>query len=115
MHPHQAQPELLKFCNEKGIILTAYSPTGYAGVREDPTVIKLAEKYNVSPAQISIAWHIARGTTAVPKSTDSGRQRGNLLVRQIIHGYVLYAVFLTLNIGATKIEWRGYRSAHQSP
>jgi len=78
MHPHQAQPELLPFCKEKGIIMTAYSPTGYAPVREDPTIIKLAEKYNVSPAQVALAWDIARETTAVPKSTDSKRQIGNL-------------------------------------
>lgn len=60
--------------------MTAYSPTGYAPVREDPTIIKLAEKYNVSPAHIALAWDIARGTTAVPKSTDSKRQIGNLHV-----------------------------------
>lgn len=81
MHPHQAQPELLPFCKEKGIIMTAYSPTGYAPVREDPTMVKLAEKYDVSPAQVVFAWDIARGTTAVPKSTDSKRQIGNLHVR----------------------------------
>jgi len=79
MHPHQAQPELLGFCKEKGIILTAYSPTGYSSVANDPTIVELAEKYRVSPAQISLAWHLARGTTAVPKSTNSERQKGNLL------------------------------------
>ncbi|KAL5524550.1 hypothetical protein ACEPAF_9690 [Sanghuangporus sanghuang] len=79
MHPHQAQPELLEFCREKGIILTAYSPTGYAGVANDPTIIKLAEKYGVSPPQINLAWDLARGTAAVPKSTNEARQRANLL------------------------------------
>jgi glycerol 2-dehydrogenase (NADP+) len=80
MHPHQAQNELLAFCKERGVVLTAYSPTGYAQVREDPTIQSLAAKYGVSPAQISLAWHVARGTTAVPKSTNPERQRGNLLV-----------------------------------
>lgn len=78
MHPHQAQPELLEYCNKEGIILTAYSPTGYAQVANDPTVVSIAAKYNVSPAQVSLAWHLARGTTAVPKSTNSERQAGNL-------------------------------------
>jgi len=79
MHPYQTQPELLEFCNSKGIVLTAYSPTGYAPVREDETIVEIAAKHNVSPAQVSIAWHLARGTTAVPKSTNEQRQRGNLL------------------------------------
>ncbi|THH02936.1 hypothetical protein EW145_g6673 [Phellinidium pouzarii] len=78
-HPHQTQPELLKFCQEKGIVLTAYSPSGYSSVATDATIVKLAEKYKVSPAQISLAWHVARGTAAVPKSKNEGRQRANLL------------------------------------
>lgn len=79
MHPHQAQPELLEFCKQHNITLTAYSPTGYAQVATDPTVAQLAEKYKVSPAQISLAWHVARGTSAVPKSSNEGRQKANLL------------------------------------
>ncbi|KAL5501563.1 hypothetical protein ACEPAH_8823 [Sanghuangporus vaninii] len=79
MHPHQAQPELLEFCREKGIILAAYSPTGYSFIANDPTIVKLAERYRVSPAQISLAWHVARGTVAVAKSTNAERQRANLL------------------------------------
>jgi len=78
-HPHQAQPALLGFCAEKGIVLTAYSPTGYAGVAADPTVGTIAKKHGVSPPQVSLAWHLARGMTAVPKSTNPERQRANLL------------------------------------
>ncbi|KZS89209.1 reductase AKOR2 [Sistotremastrum niveocremeum HHB9708] len=78
MHPHLNQSELKAFCDKHGIVLTAYSPTGYAPVRTDPTVTALATKHSVSPAQISLAWHVQRGTSAVPKSTDVGRQEGNL-------------------------------------
>lgn len=80
MHPHQAQPELTELCKQHGIMLTAYSPTGYSQVASDPTVAELASKYSVAPAQISLAWHVARGHSAVPKSTNSERQKGNLLV-----------------------------------
>lgn len=83
MHPHQAQPELLKFCREKGIVLTAYSSTGYSSVATDPVILKIREKFNntVSPAQISLAWHMSRGTAAVPKSKNAERQEDNLKVR----------------------------------
>ena len=81
MHPHQAQPELLEFCKQHGIILTAYSPTGYSQVASDQKIVELAQKHGVTPAQISLAWHVARGTSAVPKSTNSERQKGNLFVR----------------------------------
>ena len=81
IHPHQAQPELLEFCKQHGIMLTAYSPTGYSKVASDPTVVELAKKHGVSPVQVSLAWHVARGYSAVPKSSNSERQKGNLLVR----------------------------------
>lgn len=80
-HPHQIQPALYRFCAEHGIILIAYSPTGYASVAADPTVNVIAKAHGVSPAQVCFAWDLARGTSAVPKSTNVGRQRANLLVR----------------------------------
>ncbi|KAL5520080.1 hypothetical protein ACEPAG_1740 [Sanghuangporus baumii] len=79
MHPHQAQPELLEFSKEKGIVLAAYGSTGYSFVANDPTIIELADKYRVSPAQVSLAWHVARGTVAIPKSANKARQKANLL------------------------------------
>lgn len=99
LHPYLAQPELLEYCTSKGIYLTAYTPTGkftsetrmakadmqagYATVRGDPIINELAAKYNATPAQVILAWHVARGTTAVPKSQDPQRQKDNVTVRSI--------------------------------
>ncbi|KAJ6457401.1 NADP-dependent oxidoreductase domain-containing protein [Mycena vitilis] len=78
LHPYLAQTELLEYCRKKGIVVTAYSPSGHAQVRNDPTIVALAEKYKVSPTQIILAWHIARGVTVLPKSSNAGRQKENL-------------------------------------
>lgn len=78
MHPHQNQKELKEFCDRHGIRLTAYSPTGYSHVANDPVVVEVAKKYNVVPAQAVLAWHLARGTAAVPKSSSSKHQVENL-------------------------------------
>jgi len=78
LHPYLAQPKLLEYCKSKGITVTAYTPTGYATVRQDPLIVELAEKYKVSPAQIILAWHLAYGTTAVPKSSNVDRQKENI-------------------------------------
>ncbi|KAH9844151.1 NADP-dependent oxidoreductase domain-containing protein [Rhodofomes roseus] len=78
LHPYLAQPQLKEYCDAKGIVLTAYTPTGWDIVRSDPTIVELAEKYKVSPAQIILAWHLGRGIAVVPKSSNASRQRDNL-------------------------------------
>jgi len=78
LHPYLAQPELKAYCDAKGIHLTAYAPTGYKTVLSDPLIVELAEKYKVSPAQIVLAWHVARGVSAVPKSSNPQRQKDNI-------------------------------------
>nr|AAS46751.1 reductase AKOR2 [Pleurotus djamor] len=78
LHPFLAQSKLLAYCKEKGIAVTAYTPTGYQTVLTDPTIVELAGKYGVSPAQIVLAWHLSRGVAAAPKSANESRQKENL-------------------------------------
>ncbi|KAJ8517588.1 hypothetical protein ONZ45_g5239 [Pleurotus djamor] len=78
LHPYLSQVELVEYCKKKGIVVTAYAPTGYAQVMGDALIGEIAAKHGVSPAQVILAWHVARGTTAVPKSTNEGRQKENL-------------------------------------
>jgi len=51
---------------------------GYADVRENPVVKKIANKHGVSSAPVALAWHVQRGTSAVPKSANEERQKENL-------------------------------------
>ncbi|KAF9487944.1 reductase AKOR2 [Pleurotus eryngii] len=78
LHPYLAQPDLVEYCKNKGILITAYTPTGYQNVLTDPTITELAGKYGVSPAQIVLAWHVARGGSACPKSSNVERQKQNI-------------------------------------
>lgn len=55
----------------------AYTPTGLDGVRKDPVIIELAEKYNTTSRQVILARHRVRGVAGVPKCVDEGRQKGN--------------------------------------
>ncbi|EED81456.1 predicted protein [Postia placenta Mad-698-R] len=78
LHPYLAQEELKAYCDSKGIVLEAYTPTGYGDVRSDPLIVELAAKYKVSPAQVVLAWHLARGIVIVPKSANAERQKENI-------------------------------------
>ncbi|KAJ6631839.1 NADP-dependent oxidoreductase domain-containing protein [Mycena sp. CBHHK59/15] len=79
--PYLVETQLLDYCRQKGIALTIYSPTGGPlgeAVRTDPTIVALAEKYGVSAVQIILAWHVARGTVALPSTDNVAWQKENI-------------------------------------
>lgn len=90
LHPFLQQHELLEFCKENNIHLTAYSPLGSGdrskemkaenepSLLENEVIMKIAEKHSASPAQILIKWAIKRGTAVIPKSTSKGHIISNL-------------------------------------
>ena len=63
-HPHYKQPELLKFCQEQGILLQAYCSLGGSSDKfllEDATVVSIAKKLGHSPAQLLLRWALHQG------------------------------------------------------
>jgi glycerol 2-dehydrogenase (NADP+) len=59
LHPLLPQQELLDFCKEKGIHVTAYSPLGSAGspLIKDEGVLAIAKKHDVGPATVLLSYH----------------------------------------------------------
>ncbi|KAJ8090461.1 hypothetical protein PM082_019059 [Marasmius tenuissimus] len=73
VHPYLQQNELRDYCRQKGIVLSAFTPSGWDTVRQDPVVVELAQKYGVTAHQVILAWHLTRDTVAVTKSGDKER------------------------------------------
>lgn len=75
LHPHLPQKDLVKFCEDNGILITAYSPLGANGAPnlEIPLVKQLAEKYGVTRNAILSSYHIKEGRIVIPKSTVEQR------------------------------------------
>ncbi|MBN2766760.1 MAG: aldo/keto reductase [Paludibacteraceae bacterium] len=80
IHPFFTQEKMLRYCRENGIIVTAYSPLGSRhliktneSITQQQIIIRLAEKYNCTPAQIMLAWGMARGYAVIPKSVNADR------------------------------------------
>ncbi|MDY6812810.1 MAG: aldo/keto reductase [Pseudomonadota bacterium] len=90
LHPYLQQRQLVTQCQAQGIQVTAYSPLGSAdrpaGMKgqdepillADPTIGEIARQHEASPAQVLIAWALARGTAVIPKSTNPQRIEQNL-------------------------------------
>lgn len=67
-HPGWLQEETRELCKELGILVEAYSPNGNGKLLKDDTLLKIAEKYGKSVAQICIRWTLQHGTLPLPKS-----------------------------------------------
>jgi len=88
-HPWLQQRELLTFCDQHGIAVTAYSPLGSpaaggpAPLLNEPTIAAIATTHGASAAQVLLAWGIACGTAVIPKSVQRERLAANLGAAQL--------------------------------
>lgn len=74
------QPELVAYLKKHDILPQAYSPLGGTDgqkLRENPAVVKVAEKHGVHGATILISWLIKRGICVLPKSVTPARIEAN--------------------------------------
>ncbi len=76
-HPYLNQRELLAFCNENNIVLTAYSPLDRGKVIGDPVLTKIGKNHTASAVQISLAWILAKKAVAIPKASSSTHLQEN--------------------------------------
>ena len=60
--------ELINFCKENDILVESYSPIAHGEILSNETIKAIADKYNVSVAQLCIEYTIQLGTVSLPKS-----------------------------------------------
>ena len=77
---------MLKVNNEREIITQAWSPIGgmversdgsELNVLKDKTIMQISEKYDRTPVQVMLRWHMQNGCSAIPKSVTPERIRSN--------------------------------------
>ncbi|KAI6910057.1 putative aldehyde reductase I [Hortaea werneckii] len=87
-HPYLQQPELLKYCQQKGIVLEAYSPlgnnqTGEPRTVDDAEVHAVAKDVGMDPGVVLGSWGVQRGTVVLPKSVTPHRIASKLKVKEL--------------------------------
>lgn len=69
--------ELIDYCMKQGIQVEAYSPVAHGEALKNPEILKMAQKYGVSPARLCIKYDMQLGFIVLPKTTDAGHMREN--------------------------------------
>jgi 2,5-diketo-D-gluconate reductase A len=77
VHPYLAQEELRAFDADHEIVTEAWSPIAQGKVLDDPAVVRVAERYSRTPAQVVLRWHVQRGDVVFPKSVNRERMQQN--------------------------------------
>lgn len=96
LHPWLARPDIVKWCEARGILLEvyfllclfsilrcstnkwqAYSPLVRGERMEEPILTSLAKKYNKTGAQILLRWSLQMGFSPLPKSVTISRIEEN--------------------------------------
>lgn len=84
LHPYLQQRELVEFNGEHGIVTEAWSPLASGKeVMDDPVIGEIAERLGATPAQVIIAWHLARGFVVLPKSVTPSRIEENFAAADV--------------------------------
>lgn len=84
MHIGNIPQQLIRYCKEQNILIEAYSPIAHGEALKNKTITAMAEKYQVSAAQLCIKYVIQLGAIALPKTANPDHMQSNAMLDFII-------------------------------
>ncbi|SFH94753.1 2,5-diketo-D-gluconate reductase B [Collimonas sp. OK307] len=84
IHPFLQNRKVVEFVRSHGIHITAYMPLAYGKVMQEPVIARIAERHQVNPAQIALAWALQQGFAVIPSSTKRANLESNLKLQGIV-------------------------------
>jgi diketogulonate reductase-like aldo/keto reductase len=79
-HPYLPEWDLLRYCQQNGIVLQAFAPLGHSSqpnLLADPVITNIAARVGKTPAQVALAWAIQRGTALLTTTKTPARLAEN--------------------------------------
>ena len=77
LHSGFTQPELRAFHDSQGIVTEAWSPLARGVILNNPEVVSVAEKHEITPGQVVLAYLMEKGISVIPKSSRRERLEEN--------------------------------------
>ena len=69
--------DIIKYCDEHDIVFESYSPIAHGKALNNENIVKMAEKYGVSVAQLCIKYTLQLGTVSIPKASSKAHIEDN--------------------------------------
>ena len=69
--------KLIDYCENKNILVEAYSPIAHGEILKNESIIKVAEKYKVSVPQLCIKYDLQLGMVVLPKTDNPIHMKSN--------------------------------------
>eukprot|EP01080_Neovahlkampfia_damariscottae_P010245 gene10245-2664_t len=77
LHPWNQRKSQLESCKKHGIVVEGWGPFSRGHILKDEAMIKIAEGYKKTVAQICVRWALQRGFITIPKSISEERIKSN--------------------------------------
>ena len=77
-HPGYEQRDVLQWCLENDVVVTAYSPLGKKGILRDPVLLDIARIHDKTSAHVALKWLLQKGMIVIPKASSRGHLQENL-------------------------------------
>ncbi len=77
-HPYLNQQELLDFCKDNNIVLTAYCPLARGAVNKDYIINNIAHDHGKTAVQVTFRWLLQKGMVIIPKTVSRERLIENI-------------------------------------
>ena len=76
--------DLIRYCQDKGIVMEAYSPVAHGEAMKIPAIAEMAKKYGVTIPQLCIRYDIQLGMIVLPKTANQAHMKTNAEVDFVI-------------------------------
>ncbi len=78
--PLHYRRKLLELCEQRGVVLEAYSPLERGRALDNSVVVEISRGAERTPAQVLLRWGVQRGAVVIPKSVHRDRIRENAAI-----------------------------------
>jgi 2,5-diketo-D-gluconate reductase A len=78
LHPYLLNEDVSAYGRRHGIATEAWSPIAQGAVLDDPAIVAIARRHEITPAQVVLRWHLQRGRIVFPKTVRQARVRENI-------------------------------------